>query len=108
MEKTVREIIREVLLELNKIAVEAFDAGVNCQIETRETNGEGPWIICSLSLEGWTNLANQDEGRASFSLYNFDVVKEGYVESRLAEIRSRVEELSKLEVRQVYVVEPKK
>ena len=107
MEKNVREIMREALVELGKIAVEAYDKGVNFEFGTRESEAEQPWITGTISLEGWNEVKNGENENAyhGFQIYPFHVDS---IKDVLDSIRFSVNEMARYEVKQVKVVTLKK
>ena len=108
MEKTVKEIMRETLIELAKIMLEAFDAGVNMDYDTRDAGTERAWITGSITLEGWTNITEDSKGLAyrKFEIYNHH--SESQIREKLESIRKDVEEMSKYEIRNVYAIVSKR
>ena len=99
MKKNAKEIMRETLAALGKIAVEAFDKGVNFEYDTREVKTDEPWITGNVSLEGWTGLDDEDKRTVyrPFQIYGWHA-SGGRVHEILYRIRKDIDEVSKFEI----------
>ena len=101
MEKTVKEIVREALVELGNIMMYAFDNGVNMNYNTRNSDTESPWITGSVTLEGWHDLETHSQGFANRNFEIYEWMDEDAIRTTLEKVHANVEELSKFDIKKV-------
>jgi len=93
-------MFKEYLKKFQRLQTDAFEAGLNMEIGTRDTNTDSPWIVGYVNIEG-CNFVEDTEGSTYVSIhfhpYSWYSEKENkeYAYKELAKVRAFINRFKK-------------